>query len=85
MVDGGVRNINPVGDVLGLEPDEIVVTGQSRAYARFDLTGAAIGVYSLLADSGNLERELKDSLQVVEGTGNRLQVKGFLWQVEQAV
>jgi NTE family protein len=25
MVDGGVRNINPVGDVLDLEPDEIVI------------------------------------------------------------
>jgi len=25
MVDGGVRNISPVGDVLGLEPDEIVI------------------------------------------------------------
>jgi NTE family protein len=25
MVDGGVRNISPVGDVLELEPDEIVV------------------------------------------------------------
>jgi NTE family protein len=25
MVDGGVRNISPVGDVLDLEPDEIVI------------------------------------------------------------
>lgn len=25
MVDGGVRNINPIGDVLDLEPDEIVI------------------------------------------------------------
>ncbi len=25
MVDGGVRNITPVGDVLDLEPDEIVI------------------------------------------------------------
>ncbi len=25
MVDGGVRNISPLGDVLGLEPDELVV------------------------------------------------------------
>ena len=25
MVDGGVRNITPVGDVLALEPDEIVI------------------------------------------------------------
>jgi NTE family protein len=25
MVDGGVRNISPLGDVLDLEPDEIVV------------------------------------------------------------
>jgi NTE family protein len=25
MVDGGVRNISPVGDVLALEPDEIVI------------------------------------------------------------
>lgn len=25
MVDGGVRNISPIGDVLALEPDEIVI------------------------------------------------------------
>jgi len=25
MVDGGVRNISPIGDVLGAEPDEIVI------------------------------------------------------------
>ena len=25
MVDGGVRNISPVGDVLDSEPDEIVI------------------------------------------------------------
>jgi NTE family protein len=25
MVDGGVRNLTPIGDVLGLEPDEIVI------------------------------------------------------------
>jgi NTE family protein len=30
MVDGGVRNINPVGDVLDLEPDEIVIINCSR-------------------------------------------------------
>jgi NTE family protein len=25
MVDGGIRNISPIGDVLDLEPDEIVI------------------------------------------------------------
>jgi NTE family protein len=30
MVDGGVRNISPVGDVLDLEPDEIVIINCSN-------------------------------------------------------
>jgi len=30
MVDGGVRNNTPVGDVLDLEPDEIVIINCSR-------------------------------------------------------
>jgi NTE family protein len=25
MVDGGVRNVSPIGDVLSLEPDEIII------------------------------------------------------------
>jgi NTE family protein len=32
MVDGGVRNISPVGDVLELEPDEIVIINCSTEH-----------------------------------------------------
>jgi len=32
MVDGGVRNISPVGDVLELEPDEIVIINCSAEH-----------------------------------------------------
>jgi NTE family protein len=46
MVDGGVRNITPVGDVLALEPDEIVIIncGNARPPAT---PGAAANVLSI--------------------------------------
>ena len=34
MVDGGVRNITPIGDVLDLEPDEIVIINCSPEHPR---------------------------------------------------
>ena len=38
MVDGGVRNISPLGDILDEDPAEIVIincnAGEIRAYAR---------------------------------------------------
>ena len=40
MVDGGVRNISPVGDVLDLEPDEIVIINCSARATADDGTSS---------------------------------------------
>jgi len=46
MVDGGVRNISPVGDVLDLEPDEIVIINCSAEQPPV-MPGAAANVLSI--------------------------------------
>ncbi|HSB67338.1 MAG TPA: patatin-like phospholipase family protein, partial [Anaerolineales bacterium] len=41
MVDGGVRNITPIGDVLELEPDEIVIINCGNPHTPTSLNAAA--------------------------------------------
>ncbi len=69
MVDGGVRNISPVGDVLDLEPDEIVIincsTRQPSVMPRAASNVLSIGMRALdIMQNEIFVNDMKEFLRV---------------------
>lgn len=62
-------------DGLERHAEEVLVKDASGAYARFDLRGAALGLYRMEGTSGGVRSVLPDAIEVVGPKENRLEVR----------